>query len=217
MAQSKQQIDALLPKRIRTLPYFVCAIAAGLALLAFVSAPHRLRPGQVIDEVGDYRFPTGKRTLSIAEDDFGNIHVTVQHKATRLYFIPYSYSDRPTLFESERDWFVSVDQYDRLWIYHGHWDRAWGELRQMPSGGTIPYAPAVLMHGLSFTASGHLVSGSNVVTATGKWAGVPQPFFDRIPDRESAQWGNVPVLPRTALQFTTEQQAEVSSRIRQAS
>jgi ribonuclease HII len=138
--------------------------------------------------------------------------VTVRHQATRFYFIPYSYSysGRPTIFESERDWFVSVDQYDRLWIYHGHWDRAWGELRQMPSGGIIPFSPSVLLHGMSFTDAGHLADGSNVVTATGHWAGVPQQFLNRIPDRESAQWGNVPPVPESAPQFTKPQQAPES-------
>lgn len=212
------------PRPIRRFIFISCtamALLAAITLIAiivFAPNPRRLVPGEVIDRLGVFRFPTGNRTLSITRDDFGNIHVTVHYQTTRFYLIPHSYADSLIVFESERDWFLSVDQYERLWLYRGHWDREWGKLRRMPSGGTISYAPAVIMEGAVVTTSGQLFSGNrNVVTETGYWAGVPQDFFDRIPGRNGAQWGNVKPLPKTAPQFTKQQQQQIEARLRESS
>ena len=213
MSEPKHQSERSRRKRTVRLSVALFAILALLTATAFVSKPERLRPGHVVDKAGEYRLPSGS-TLKIAEDDAGNVHVTVRQKSTRFYCIPYFYSDRITVFGSERDWFASVDEYDRIWVYHGHWDRKWGELRKMPSGGTVPYAPAVLRDGLAFYAPNRLGRGSEVVTATGNWAGVPQEFLNRIPDRNGAQWGNVPAIPKTAPKFTKQQEMQMASRLR---
>jgi hypothetical protein len=199
---------------------FLFAIIGGVVLFTVVAfiwqLPQRLSAGQVVDQFGTYRFPTGRRTLQIAKDDFGNVTVSVSRQMRRFYVIPYTVTAPQSTFESERDWFVCVDKYQRLWVYHGHWDRAWGKLRQMPSGGTIPYAPAVIMHGSWFGGPGRLFDGGNVVTESGDWAGVPQQFFDRIPSRDGAQWGNVPPVPTSAIQFDAQQEIQIENHLRRA-
>ena len=217
MSEPKHEIARSRRKRIGPLAVAILVSFAVLTVAVVVSRPERLRPGQVIDQVGEYRFPTGGSKLRITKDDSGNVHVTVRRQATRFGFLPYFYSDTSCVFESERDWFVSVDRYGRLWQYHGHWDPAWGKLRKMPSGGTIPYAPAVSLDGMWFTPSGGIASGGNVVTATGDWAGVPEQFFNRIPDRHNAQWGNVPPIPESAPQCAKKQEAQMARRLRRAS
>ena len=147
------------PKRKDAIRFLVAVL--GVVALLIVAAvmshlPPRLSPEQVVNQLGTYRFPTGNSKLHITKDESGNVKITVRHHTTRFYFIPHSYADPISTFESEREWFVSVDKYQRLWVFHGHWDRSWGELRQMPSGGTIPYAPAVHLSGLLFTPDGFL-------------------------------------------------------------
>lgn len=205
-------------KRINKFVYAGCAIVAVLVLAVVVSGPQRLQPGEVIDEFGEYRFPSGNRKLSITKDESGNVRVAIHRQKFPFYCGPYGYfpADMPEFFESERNWFVSVDQYNRLWEYRGHWDREWGALRQMPSGGTIPYAPAVFLNGMFFTSSGFLVRGESVVTATGHWAGVPEQFFNRIPDRESAQWGTVPPIPTERPQFSGQEKERLTNLLNRA-
>lgn len=185
-----------------------------LTVAAFVSGSQQIQPGQVVDKLGEYRFPGDSRQLKITKDDSGWIRVAVRHQTTRFFCIPWSYWEVRGSFESERDWFVSVDQYDRLWIYHGHWNRAWGKkLRQTRSGGTIPYSADVFLHGFFFHGRKQTLGyGSAAVTSVSRlgWTGVPQQFFDRLPDRGSAQWGNGPAIPQEAPQFTHQQHMQVT-------
>lgn len=146
MRETKQRNDAPSTKRTRSFDYIIRVLIIILLLFLIplfflVPEPSRLQAGEVIDKLGDYQFPTGRQRLTITKDSSGNIHVTVQHRTTRFFIFPHSYSDTVATFESERDWFVSIDQYNRLWMYYGHWDRGLGKLRKMPSGGTKRYAP----------------------------------------------------------------------------
>lgn len=204
------------PKRshaIRALVAVVGVVALLTVLVLVWNLPPRLNSQQVVNQLGTYRFPTGNSTLQIAKDQSGNLTITVHRQTTRFYFIPYTYTDPPITFEAEREWFVSVDKYQRLWVFHGHWDQTWGELRQMPSGGTIPYDPAVSVHGWQFTPNGLLASGFNLVSETGDWAGVPAEFFARIRDSGNATWGNAPAIPDSAPPLTKQQESQLASRL----
>jgi len=185
---------------------FLIGVLGGVALLAVAAMmwhlPPRLSPDVVVNQLGTYRFPTGNSKLHITKDESGNVNVTVHHHRTRFYFIPQTYAVQRITFESEREWFVSVDNYQRLWVFRGQWDRSWGELRQMPSGGTIPYDPAVYLYGSLFTPDGFRPSCVQVVAETGDWAGVPADFFARIPDRGIAKLDNTPAIPDLAPPLT---------------
>lgn len=135
---------SLIATPIRRLAFLCSAVVLGIAVFAILSIPQRLEPGQVIDRYGTYRFPAGRRTLRIQKDVSGNVVVTVRHRAMRYRFIPYMVSNTLATFESERDWFISVDEYDRLWVYHGHWDRAWGPLRENAFRWLYPVCPCRL-------------------------------------------------------------------------
>lgn len=214
----EEQISRPRQKRVGKFVYAVCAIVAVLGVAVVVSGPQRLQPGEVIDELGEYRFPTGNRKLSITKDESGNVRVAIHRQKLPFYCGPYGYTPtgRPRHFESERDWFVSVDKYNRLWKYIGHWHRDWGTLRQMPSGGTNLSAPIVLLDGMWFTSSGLLVSGRKGVNSTDDWTGVPEQFFNRIPDRDSEQWGTVPPIPTKRPQFSRQEKERLASRLSRA-
>jgi hypothetical protein len=68
----------------------------------------------------------------------------------------------------------------------------------------------VLLDGFWFTPSG-LLRGSNVVSATGDWAGVPGEFFNRIPAKRDAVWGEIPAIPDTAPPLTQTQRQAAES------
>jgi hypothetical protein len=208
------------PRRSRatlSLVVIVCTCALLTILFLVWNLPPRLRSQQVVSQPGTYRFPTGNNSIQVAKDQSGNLTITVHRQGMRFYFFPFTYSEPPITFESEREWFLTVDRYQRLWVYHGHWDRIWGELRQMPSGGTIPYAPAVLLHGSFCLKNGALVSGSSVVTETGDWAGVPAEFLARIRKSGNVKWGKVPAIPDSPPPLTRLQESQLSSRPRRAS
>ena len=214
-----QPLESNLPKRSQAVRsvVFIIAAAALLTVCFFVGKlPPRLNPEQVVSQLGTYRFPTGNNSLQIAKDQSGNVSITVHRQATRLYFIPYTYSDRPFTFESERDWFVSVDKYQRLWVYRGHWGKSWGKLRQMPSGGTIPYAPAVLLDGSFFLENGKLVSGSCVVSETRYWAGVPGEFLARIHKSGTEKWRTACAIPDLPPPLTQVQEFQLAGRVKRA-
>lgn len=196
---------------------FLLLALAGVVLLRL---PPKLEAGQVIDQVGVYRFPAGGHQLEIKETADNIVHIMFHRRImeVELFSTPiYSRlaADRPITFEAERDWFVSVDRYQRLWIFRGRWDKEWGALRPIPSGGTVPYAPAILMQGSWFLPSGKLVIGGNVVSETGEWAGVPSAFFDRLPDKnqELSVWGNIPPIPQSAPAFTKQQQTMLNQKL----
>ncbi|MAG93058.1 MAG: hypothetical protein CMJ48_04845 [Planctomycetaceae bacterium] len=174
-----------------------------LALLLF-SSLDRLRPGQLVDDLGTYRSPSGRQKVEISKSPEGNIIVTQLRRSRQSPLLkPYSQVGR-TEFEAERDWFLSFDEYDRLWLFIGEWDRDWGRLRRMPSGGTRPYAQRVLLEGFIFTRNG-VFRGSSVVSEMGNWEGVPQEFFERLPEKSDAGWAPSAVVPETASPLTPDQ------------
>tara|TARA_R110002095_G_C4251835_1_gene240262 strand:- start:31725 stop:32408 length:684 start_codon:yes stop_codon:yes gene_type:complete len=209
----------LLSFRVRLL------LGAGFLLLALfvvvlLSLPPKLKAGQVIDQYGVYRFPTGGQRVEIKKTAANNVQIIFHRRFVEfsLFSIPiYSRlaADQPISFEAERDWFVSVDRYQRLWIFHGRWDQEWGALRPMPSGGTVPYPAAVLMQGSWFLPKGKLATGGNVVSMTGEWAGVPSTFFERIPDKDQgvSTWGGIPPIPVSPPPFTKKQQTMIELKL----
>ena len=181
-----------------------------LALLLF-STRDRLRPGQLVDDLGTYRSPWGRQKVEISKSPEGYISVTLSRRWRQSPLLnPYSSSGR-TEFEAERDWFLCFDEYDRLWLFVGEWDRDWGELRELPSGGTRPYAQAVQHTGFHFNRNG-VSRGSSVVSGMGKWEGVPKEFFERLPAKDDPGWGPASIVPETPppLTLTVDQRRTVA-------
>ena len=204
--------------KLKSRPLRRTAIVGIIAAVLVVSslawlAPRRLTPGQVVDQVGTYRFPAGDRALTVARDASGNIIVSIQRQNSWFQAVRDTRRKREFEFEGEREWFLAVDEFQRLWVFRGKWDPAWGQKRRMSSGGTVPKAPAVLMQGSCFLPAGLLVRGFTAVSETGHWTGVPQSFFDRIPDKNGPDWSMFPPIPATPPQFTKLQQARLREQL----
>lgn len=231
LAQTPQQ-SAI--RRRHTLAAGVSVIAlvvlAALTLFpgeekAAVELP-QLTAGQIVQATGKLRLPSGKRWLEVAEDDTGNVHIEVHRDSTVVRCIPFTripyhtspwaYVETSVVIESERDWFVCVDQYDRLWVYYGRWDKQWGKLRELSCGSTRSYPPDVLRLGMSFLPSGDITPLSReVVTATGDWVGVPAEFLRRV-QRATKSEPAFPA-PSQSPKFTPEQQQKISRWFKRAS
>lgn len=182
------------------------AIAAALVL---VTRPRQLEPGECVSEPGVYRSPGGGYRITIFEpsDGFKSIALT---RRRRRFWIWYEYvAGRPTLVDQERDWFHCFDQYDRLWNYHGRWNKAWGATRQHPGGGYSPHTPAVILEGAMYSDGRGPMMGSSVVSEVGNWEGIPGPFFDRIPDKDKPIWGDIPPIPSAPPEFTPAQEMAI--------
>ncbi|MEP3478731.1 MAG: hypothetical protein ABJZ55_05745 [Fuerstiella sp.] len=187
----------------------------------------QLGPGQIVEDCGKFRFPRGNRTLHLSEDDHSNVHIAVHVRSSVVCCVPFTtipYRTVPwesveheVVVESEREWFASVDRYDRLWVYYGRWDKQWGNLRKLPGGGTRPYAPAIIMHGLSFLRSGGLTVHGQVVSDTGDWGGVPADFLKRVQEATELETDEKCVIPATPPTFTSQQDFEITQRLKHAS
>lgn len=215
---------------------FIVGASVVVLLVALLITPDQEHPtdtlpqlvaGQIVESNGEHRSPSGKRTLVISDDDTGNIHIAVHVQSSAVWCIPFTnipyrtepwdYVELRVVVESERDWFASVDQYDRLWVYYSRWDKQWGELRELPSGNTRPYAPAVVMHGLSFHGSGGLSVGGQVVDETGDWIGVPAGFLKRVQSAAESDDESKMLVPLNAPTFNSQQVLEITRRHKHAS
>ena len=192
-----------------------------IAAIIYYRLPPKLEAGQVIDECGFYRFPSGGHQLEIKKTTENNMQITVHRRVVEfsLFSIPV-YSrlapDQPTYFGAERDWFVAVDRYQRLWIYRGPWDLEWGAPRLLPSRGYGQLFPAVTMDGSWFEPNGELVTGGYVASMTGNWDGVPPAFFERMPKQfhDPREWPDVPPVPESAPAFTKQQETMLYKQLK---
>ena len=192
------------------------AVLILFVLVAYVwSLPRTLTAGEVIDESGVYCYPGGKKLVEITRTHAGNIEITTSRLSYLYYIIPRRTVDQFHTFEAEREWFVSVDQYQRLWLFVGRWHKEWGPNRKMPSGGTVPWVQSVLMQGLMLLESGDVAMGVNVPSLTGDWEGVPQAFFDLIPgkDKKVPVWGEVEPIPESPPKFTKKQEKKLTQKL----
>ena len=192
------------------------AVLILFVLVAYVwSLPRTLTAGEVIDESGVYCYPGGKKLVEITRTQAGNIEITTSRLSYLYYIIPRRTVDQFHTFEAEREWFVSVDQYQRLWLCVGRWHKEWGPNRKMPSRETVPWVQSVLMQGLMLLESGDVAMGVNVPSLTGDWEGVPQAFFDLIPgkDKKVPVWGEVEPIPESPPKFTKKQEKKLTQKL----
>jgi len=179
----------------------------------------QLRAGQLVHNCGEFRFPNDSRTLEVSELESGNVSIAIRAESSVVWCIPFtkipyrtssqSYIKHQVVVESERDWFGSVDRYNRLWIFYGRWNKQWGQLRELPGGGTRPYAPAVILQGFSFSPSGTLVRGSKLVMRSGDWAGAPTRFLQRVQNATKMEAENCLLVPANAPIFTPAQKIQM--------
>jgi hypothetical protein len=205
----------------------LAVLIASLALKDPNAALPQLAAGQIVDKCGKFRFPDGNRILQIWQDDVGNTRIVVHAKSSVASHIPFTQVPYKTVsrdyipfryvFESERGWFASVDQYDRLWVYYGGWDKQWGQLRKLPSGWTRPYPPAVTRHGVSFLPTISVpILNDQIVSETGDWAGVPAQFFHRVRNASEVKNDILTSLPADAPTFSPVQHKQITKWLEQA-
>lgn len=184
----------------------VTSLTAALIVFLIVAAllrPPRLHPGQIVDDFGTYRSPSGRLRLSISESTEGNVNITMLRPVKRFHVLTTYSENGVGDFEAEREWFLCFDEYDRLWLFVGRWDPRWGELRKMPYGGYCPPQPSVQLAGFWFlqvdgqmgVTGGNGGIGGTLVSSTGHWEGVPPEFFERIPGKDEDFWGEIPPIP----------------------
>jgi hypothetical protein len=205
------------PDRWRKRRLALCLASPIIAILATIAAivwfiPSRLDSGQIVDESGVYRSPQGHYRLTVSETPDHNVSLVLSRRASRFLLLSSFTDDRPIEFEAEREWFACFDEYERLWLFVGKWDSNWGESRKLPSGGYQPHVQSVLLEGFWFGRRG-LLHGGNVVSSTGDWAGVPQEFFERIPAKHQAVWGENSKIPDTPPPLTESQRQAAESSL----
>ena len=183
-------------------------LAAGTAVIAVAAAlvlatrPRQLEPGECVSEPGVYRSPGGgyRITISAPANGFKSITLTRRRRHFGIWYETVGSDTK--LVDQERDWFHCFDQYDRLWSYQGPWNKVWGPTRRHPGGGHSQHTPSVILDGAMYIQGRGPMRATSVVSAGGNWAGIPKPFFDRIPDKDSRAWGDIPSIPAAPPEYT---------------
>ena len=189
-----------------------CGIT-GVILVLIATLPPKLTAGRVIDSVGTFRFPDGRSRLKIIQTDDGFVQFTVLRPVTKYYVLTTFVPGYQTSIDMRRDWFAAVDEYRRFWLFQGRWDPRRGTSRRLPGGGFAQHVQTVLFEGAWFLPNGDLVSGTNVASSTGDWAGVHPAFFDRIPGKTLPVWGQDAVIPAAPVSFTNLQLRAISKHL----
>ena len=190
----------------------VAVTAAILFGLAVLTGPARLKTDQVLREYGTYVSPSNQMiTVGFASRSpwLSILDRFVNRKRARQVA-------RFTEFEVERDWFLCIDEYDRLWLFTGRRDPAM-KARKTSSGGTKPRVQSVMMSGF-FLHGSRVLGGDMVVTGIGDWRGCPRQFFEQIPhkgDPSVAIWGENPPIPEDPPEFTPAERAAIAAFLRQ--
>jgi len=204
-------------RRFRTAAIGFATIAVALLAIVILTGARRLRPDEIVREVGAYNSPGNRFRVVVAESDQRTVTFTLVSPRPWKRVTAILDNGRPlpavVELEVERDWFLCFDEYDRLWLFVGPWDRDSGPLRQLPSGGTGGYTQHVMMFGFFFIGA-RPVQGISTVSRYGDWRGVPPRFFDQIPgkdERSVSVWGEIPSIPATPPEFTQAERAGAAS------
>jgi len=143
------------------------------------TAVHKPIPfDDLITEVGRYSIDEN-HFLDIERREPNEIVIRVfaQPKVGFFKSEPYWTFHTGTRFKEE--WYIAVDQYNRIWIYVGASTLG----REVPS---------VYLDGYSFNTNGKLCRMTEEVSRTGRWDGVPQILLSRIHASPHAFSGTVP-------------------------
>lgn len=133
---------------------FLLVVAAVRILKKNDPQPQVVHPGEVIDTLGEYRSRNGRlRVLVGPSDPPGSIQwkTSGSDSSTRLDF------------DASADWFATIDQDDRAWLYTS-------------TEGVIVFdelPPA---------------SSTTQVGAGGGWEGIPATFLEKLPDKHRADY-----------------------------
>jgi len=225
MKSATEQTATQMPRRR---PRFIIAGAslAGIVLallcLVVLTGAQRLEPDEVVRDHGTYVSPGRRFQVVVRETRNDTIRIEFEspNPWTRLLsrFSKSNYPFPGLISETEvkRDWFLCFDQYDRLWLFVGPWDREQGPLRRLPSGSTAGYTQNVTMYGFFFIGT-RPVGGVSTVSRRGDWRGVPPRFFEQIPDKEDASvaiWGEIRPIPATPPEFSPGERAAAAAFLR---
>jgi hypothetical protein len=183
-----------------------------------------LSPNEVLKELGHFDFCDGKYSVEIASLPSGKTSLSILRNQRQGRGAVDSY---PVFkiggIPSTNDWFVSLDEFKRLWIFVGPSSEGDETSRN-------PYT-VVYLFGHAFDQNGKLAHRTEQVSITGNWAGVPGDFLSRVHSSLSrlddlklgppqTPRGFTPdelkaVLPQTPPGFTPEQMAQLAEAIRQ--
>jgi len=173
-----------------------------------INSSNTTAPGEIIENVGSYRSPSGKYRIEIRKTDAETIEISKLTTSWRYHVVPVRSRSNVATFSPKRDWFLCFDQYDRLWFYHGIWDRSWG----MPAD-SRSYGAAVHLEGFRSLQNNSFIGGAFVVSEIGGWEGVPEAFFDRLPANGDAAWGKQSPLPEAPPEYTSKQLKEIARKL----
>lgn len=204
-ATGRRRFKAVVPI-VSALVVIVIGVIAGMT-------PRKLQPGEIVSAPGRYRSPGGKYQIVIAAPSEGFKSITLARWEDDFWFWTTIPPGQQQLVDQERDWFHCFDEYDRLWSYTGPWDKGRGRTRQHPGGGFSSSVPSVTLNGWCYFQGRGPLRGSGDVVSCLLWEGIPETFFERIPNKDQPVWGHNPPIPSSAPEFTAGQDVAIRTAI----
>jgi hypothetical protein len=152
----------------------------------------QLVEGKVFDDIGSFACGDGRFSLNIASMPSG---------ATSISVVVDDGSSTYPVFETgakNEEWFVSMDQYQRIWIFIG-----------ASSDKSGRQEPVVFMHGLKFR-DGEIKTVISEVTRSGDWSGVPEEFLLHVRKASPQFMSHIPSVAST---FPPEQHSRLLAQL----
>jgi len=143
----------ILTVTVMSLTFLMVAVAVRI-LKKNDPQPQVVQPGEIVDTLGEYRSPNGRLQVSIGPgDSAGKIQwmTAARNSSTKLNF------------DASDDWFATIDQDDRAWLYASK-DGVF-VFDELP--------PA---------------SATTKVGVGGGWKGIPETFLEKLPEKHRTDY-----------------------------
>ncbi len=184
--------------RTKFLLSIVGCLALAIALSFALRVPQHVQPrmqlveGRVFDDLGTFACGDGRYAMKIASTPSGAIIINV--------VADDGYSTYPVFSTGAKneEWFVSMDQYQRIWIFIG-----------ASSDKSGRQDPVVFMHGLELRDR-QIKTVTSEVTKSGDWNGVPEEFLLRVRKASPQLMAQIPSVPST---FPPEQHSRLLAQL----
>lgn len=180
------------------LSIFLGCLALAIPLSFVLRMPRRAQPGMqavagsVFNDLGSFACGDGRYALEIASMPTGATSIKV--------VADDGYSTYPVFSTGAKneEWFVSMDQYQRIWIFIGE---------STDRGGR--QEPVVFMHGPVFRDD-QIKTVTSEVSRSGDWSGVPEEFLLRV---RKASPQLMLQIPSVASTFLPEQHSRLLAQL----
>jgi hypothetical protein len=185
----------------------VCCFVSSLSVSTVAADDTETLPSNVVaSDVGHFSYADGRLSLTTTKTSKGDIMLTVSKHRRRLLRAATSDTTGELKISAGKQWFYTLDELDRLWLFVGPSREDAPDKRQAPF--------VVYLYGHVIDENGqarfsiHNVTGSKNgvgVIGTQQWQGVPEVFLEKLHTEMPSVAAVRSLLPGRPPAYTSEQ------------